>query len=118
LSKVLILEDERNLAELLKDLLTLEGFEVYVPHSFQNVIQTADEFSPDAIVMDVFLKELDGLDIIRQLRQNPKYHMLYILALSGLDMAYKAKEAGANDFLQKPFMPDEIVKRLNGNKDS
>ena len=111
--KILILEDESNLAELLKDLLSIEGHEVRAPQTFDTVMEGISEFGPDAIVMDIHLEEVDGLELIESIRRDPNSKDLYILALSGMSLAHEAREAGANAFLQKPFMPDEIINQLN-----
>ena len=111
--KILILEDESNLAELLKDLLSIEGHEVRAPRTFDTVMQSIGEFGPDVIVMDIHLEEVDGLELIESIRRDPHNKNLYILALSGMSLAHEAREAGANAFLQKPFMPDEIINQLN-----
>jgi DNA-binding response OmpR family regulator len=115
LQKILILEDEPNLSDLLKELLTIEGFNVLAPNSFDKINETVANFLPDAIIMDIHLGDIDGLKAIADIRLNPAHSDLYILALSGVNLTYEAKEAGANAFLQKPFMADEIINQLNQN---
>lgn len=115
MAKILILEDEANLAELLKELLQFEHYEVQAPKEFGQVLETIESFSPDAIVMDIHLNNANGLDLIEKIRKNEKFSSVYILALSGMDHSHSAKDRGANDFLLKPFMPDEIVELLKQN---
>ncbi len=113
--KILVLEDEANLAELLKTLLQFEGYEIQAPNEFDHVLETVESFSPDGIIMDIHLNGANGLDIIEEIRAIEKFSDVYILALSGMDHAHSAREKGASDFLLKPFMPDEIVKLLKQN---
>ncbi len=115
MAKILILEDEANLAELLKELLQFEGYDVQAPGGFDHVLESIESFLPDGIIMDVHLNGSDGLDIVESLRKNERFSSVYVLALSGMDHSHSAKEKGANDFLLKPFMPDEIVKLLKEN---
>lgn len=115
MQKILILEDEPNLSELLKELLTIEGYNVSAPNSFDQINEMVAKFLPDAIIMDIHLGDIDGLKAIADIRLDPTHSDLYILALSGVNLTYEAKEAGANAFLQKPFMADEIINQLNQN---
>ena len=115
LAKILILEDEANLADLLKELLQFEQYEVQAPNNFDQVLENIEEFLPDGIIIDVHLNQANGLEIVEDIRKNEKFSDVYILALSGMDRSHSAKESGVNDFLLKPFMPDEIIKLLKEN---
>jgi len=115
LAKILILEDEANLAQLLKELLQFEQYEVQAPSNFNHVIKIVETFLPDAIIIDVHLNKANGLDLVKNIRKNETFSDIYILALSGMDHSHTAKDSGANDFLLKPFMPDEIIKFLKEN---
>jgi DNA-binding response OmpR family regulator len=115
LAKIIVLEDESNLAELLKELLQFEQYEVQAPRTFNNALANIEDYLPDGIIIDVHLNELNGLDLIEEIRKSEKLSNVYILALSGMDHSHSAKESGANDFLLKPFIPDEIINLLKEN---
>ena len=115
MAKILILEDGVNLAELLKELLQFEQYEVQAPSTFDHVLETIENFNPDGIILDVHLNKKNGLDLVVDIRKNEKIANVYILAISGMDHSYAARVSGANDFLLKPFMPDEIIKLLKEN---
>jgi len=115
LAKIIVLEDESNLAELLKELLQFEHYEVQAPRIFNDVLSNIEEYSPDGIIIDVHLNKLNGLDLIEEIRKSEKLSKVYILALSGMVHSHSAKESGANDFLLKPFIPDEIINLLKEN---
>ena len=113
--KILILEDEAILAELLQELLRFEGYEVLAPDRFDGLADVLGDFPADGVILDIHLEDVDGLELIGELRGHAAAKEAYILAISGLDHAQAAKEAGANDFMLKPYMPDELVKMLKEN---
>ena len=109
----MVVEDEAILAELLEELLRMEGYEVLSPDNFRDLSDTIKDTSPDAVILDIHLKNINGLEIIGAMRADEALKDIYILAVSGLDHAQAATERGANDFIQKPYMPDELLKKLN-----
>jgi DNA-binding response OmpR family regulator len=108
LPKVLIVDDDRTTVKLLQTLLELDGFEVAVAPRGADVLPLASKFDPDIIFMDYHLSDMDGVDILREMREGDQYASLPIVMTSGLDVEEEVMEAGANAFLVKPFEPDDL----------
>jgi DNA-binding response OmpR family regulator len=113
LTKVLIVDDDRNTVKLLQTLLELDGFEVAVAPRGADVIPTAEQTNPDIFLMDYHLADMDGVDIIRQLRAHATFATTPIIMTSGLDVEAEAMEAGANKFIVKPFEPGDLPGLFN-----
>jgi DNA-binding response OmpR family regulator len=105
----MVLEDEAVLYELLHDLLALEGYEVVRPASFDNLISQVKDQRPQAVIVDVNLKGKSGLDLLDEIRKDAELAGTAVLVSSGLDYRQESLERGANAFLMKPYMPDELV---------
>ncbi|MBL8162281.1 MAG: response regulator [Anaerolineae bacterium] len=108
MAKVMIVDDDRNTVKLLQTLLELDGFDIAIAPRGADVIPTAEETLPDIFLMDYHLADMDGVDIIRALRQHATFANTPIVMTSGLDVEEEALEAGANKFLIKPFEPSDL----------
>jgi two-component system sensor histidine kinase/response regulator len=113
LPKVLIVDDDRNTVKLLQTLLELDGFEVAVAPRGADVLPTAEQVQPDIFLMDYHLADMDGVDIVRQLRAHERFAGTPIVMTSGLDVEDEAMEAGANKFIVKPFEPGDLPVLFN-----
>jgi DNA-binding response OmpR family regulator len=109
----MIVDDDRNTVKLLQTLLELDGFEVAVAPRGIDVMPIAEQTNPDIFLMDYHLADMDGVEIIRQLRQHPTFSKTPIIMTSGLDVEEEAKEAGATTFLVKPFEPGDLPGLFN-----
>jgi CheY-like chemotaxis protein len=67
---------------------------------------------PDLVLLDVNLRHLNGFDVLHQLRSDPALSDVRVLMASGMDMTYKSQREGANGFILKPFMPEELVDKI------
>jgi two-component system, OmpR family, response regulator CpxR len=110
--KVLFLEDDPTIQHLIKTLLEIEGFEL---KSFRDIhatkiYQVIQEENPDVILMDIHLGKINGLDLLKHIRLNPEFQKVKIIMTSGMDLRIESMEAGADFFLMKPYMPDDLVK--------
>lgn len=110
--KIVVLEDDRTLLDLLEHLLSFEGYEVIELENFENVLLDLREIRPQGIILDVQLNGRNGLDFLKEIRQDETLKDIYILASSGMDYSEEAKQRGADDFIMKPYMPDELVQLL------
>ncbi len=115
--KVMLVEDDRTLVGLLQTLLKLEGFEVTVPqrNSIDNLAYTLHKAKPDVILMDVYMRGTNGLDLLKQIRSDPAFSQINIVMTSGTDLKEQCLSAGANSFLLKPYIPDELVRVIHQN---
>jgi DNA-binding response OmpR family regulator len=114
--KVMVIEDDVNMFSLLQMLLEFEGYEVVLWEGSENVQEIIDSLCkerPDMILMDVHLRHLSGFDVLRCLREEPELDGVRVLIASGVDLTSKSLEEGADGFVLKPFMPDELIKEIN-----
>lgn len=112
--KVLLAEDDPTMVTLLKTLLKMEKFDVVAADIDSDVPTLALSEKPDVLFMDVHLGQQSGIEIVAALRQNPELANLRVVMTSGLNMKDECLQSGANDFILKPFMPDDLLKLLKG----
>jgi DNA-binding response OmpR family regulator len=110
---VLVVEDERRLAQLMRRVLEEEGHTVDVAHDGEEGLQMALEGTHDVVVLDIMLPEMDGIDVCKSLRRNRvDTPVLLLTALDGVDDRVRGLDAGADDYLPKPFAFQELMARL------
>lgn len=113
--KVMVIEDDANMFSLLQMLLEFEGYEVVLWEGGEHIQDTVDSLcqeKPDLILMDVHLRHLNGFDVLRSLRKEPELDGVKVLIASGMDMTDRSKQAGADGFILKPFIPDELIGKI------
>ncbi len=115
--KIMLVDDNRTMLDLLTSLLNLEGYQVVYVSQEIGFFESVRFHEPDLIVMDVHLRmessiEINGLDLLEKLRSDPTLKDTKIIMVSGRDMREKSKKAGADDFILKPFMPDELTRKI------
>jgi DNA-binding response OmpR family regulator len=108
--RVLVIDDDRLLCELIRTTFELEGFEVDVAFDVIEAERVLVGTRPDAILLDIGLPGIDGIFYLERLRETPQTSKIPIVAISGSDEAGRAaKAAGAQAFLHKPFSPLELI---------
>jgi len=114
-SKILIVEDEQSIVDMLRKGLEPEGFQVIAAYNGQTGLRAVTEARPDLLILDLTLPELDGFELCRRIRRQPETARLPILVLSGraeeVDKVVML-ELGADDYVTKPFSPKELVARV------
>ncbi|MBC7226966.1 MAG: response regulator [Thermoflexales bacterium] len=110
--KIVIVDDDPHMSRLMRTLFELEGFEVVTAHRYQDILPTIQQARPDAILMDVRVQGQETLDLVRQIRREPDLTDTPVVMTSGMDYQRQCLEAGANCFLLKPFVPDEMVRAV------
>lgn len=110
--KILIAEDDHTMVSLLKTLLKMEGYDVIDLDVHADIPAAVVKENPDALLMDVHLGEQKGTEIVALIRKNPQFSNMNIVMTSGLNMKEECLNRGANHFLLKPFMPDDLLKVL------
>lgn len=113
LDKVLVIDDDPNMTELLLLVLKASGFEVSVCNNGADGVQKARSFSPDVILLDMVMEGMDGLQVCTQIRTFSNVPILILSALDKPGIIVKALDAGADDFLTKPVSSSLLVSRLN-----
>jgi two-component system OmpR family response regulator len=113
--RVLVVDDEVNIAELLSMALRYEGWEISVAHTGRAAVATAREVRPDAIVLDMMLPDFDGLEVLRRVRQHqPDVPVVFLTARDSVEDRVAGLTAGGDDYVTKPFSLEEVVARLRG----
>jgi two-component system phosphate regulon response regulator PhoB len=113
---ILVIDDQRDFRELVGRTLEQEGFDVILASTGASGLNIAEEHKPDLLVLDLTLPDMDGLEICRRLRENPRHRFLPILMISARASAPErviGLKTGADDYLIKPFVPEELVARVN-----
>ena len=100
------------MVSLLKTLLKMEGFEVMALDVEADIAAAVGREKPDAIFMDVHLGEQSGMQVLEAIRKNPDTASVRVVMTSGLNMEEECMNLGANAFLQKPFMPDVLMRKV------
>ncbi|WP_284230918.1 response regulator transcription factor [Mycobacterium antarcticum] len=113
--KVLLVDDERALTNLVTMALRYEGWEVEVAHDGRQAIDKFSGTDPDILVLDIMLPDVDGLQILQRIRAQPGYTpVLFLTARDSVSDRVTGLTAGADDYLTKPFNLEELVARLRG----
>ncbi|MBC8496755.1 MAG: response regulator [Anaerolineales bacterium] len=114
MSKVMLIDDDVMVVDLLETLLDLEGFDVITYSMGEDIVESIQSHKPDVILMDVYLRTSpgdgeDGLNLLAQIRENPDLSDTRVIMSSGIDFHIESKESGADGFLLKPYMPEELI---------
>ncbi|HAM44884.1 MAG TPA: DNA-binding response regulator [Propionibacteriaceae bacterium] len=111
--RILTVDDETSLTELLSMALRYEGWEVTTASSGLNAVKAARETRPDAIVLDMMLPDFDGLEVMRRIRtEQPDVPVIFLTAKDALEDRIGGLTAGGDDYVTKPFSLEELVARL------
>ncbi|GHC35978.1 response regulator transcription factor [Streptomyces cinnamoneus] len=113
--RVLVVDDEAPLADLLSLALRYEGWHVRSAADGTEAVRCAREFRPDAVVLDVMLPDMDGLAVLGRLRHDrPDVPVLFLTAKDSVEDRIAGLTAGGDDYVTKPFSLEEVVARLRG----
>jgi two-component system, OmpR family, response regulator len=113
--RVLVVDDEPSLAELLASVLRYEGWDIAVSADGSSAVRTAREFKPDAVVLDVMLPDFSGLEVLRRVRSElPNVCVLFLTARDAVEDRIAGITAGGDDYVTKPFSLEEVLARLRG----
>jgi two-component system OmpR family response regulator len=113
--RVLVVDDESALAELMSMALRYEGWEIHTEGDGNGALRAAGAFHPDALVLDIMLPDVDGLDLLRMLRREiPDVPVLFLTAKDSVEDRIAGLTAGGDDYVTKPFSLEEVVARLRG----
>jgi DNA-binding response OmpR family regulator len=114
-ARVLVVEDERDVAELLRYNLAKEGFDVAIAPHGADALRAAREQQPDVILLDIMVPQLNGWEVCRRLKEDPETRAIPIIMVTGrAEEGDKVLgfELGADDYVTKPFSPRELVARV------
>ncbi|MBJ7328898.1 MAG: response regulator transcription factor [Solirubrobacteraceae bacterium] len=112
MSRILVCDDEPHIVRALKVVLREAGFEAVVAETGEEALDRAAVRPPDAAILDLVLPDIDGIEVCRRLREWTEMPILVLSAVGDEDEKVRALEAGADDYVVKPFGPKELVARL------
>ncbi len=112
MTQILIVDDEPNLVELLRDYLTREGYDVATAEDGLAAVETTRRLDPALIVLDVMLPGIDGIEVCRQIRRFSDAYILMLTARTEEIDKIIGLSVGADDYVTKPFSPREVVARV------
>jgi len=111
-SKILVVDDEPGIISNVRAYLEREGYAVQTAQDGASALRLARSFSPDLVVLDIMLPGIDGLEVLRQLRQESAVYVLLLTARTEEMDKVIGLTVGADDYLTKPFSPRELVARI------
>ena len=110
--KILIVDDDENIAELISLYMTKECFETQIVYDGESALQAADTFAPDLILLDLMLPGIDGYQVCREIRQKSQTPIIILSAKGEVFDKVLGLELGADDYMEKPFDTKELVARV------
>ena len=110
--KILVVDDDQNICELLRLYIEKENFEVAVANDGRRALELFDSFSPDLILLDIMLPELDGWQVCREIRKKSQCPIIMLTAKGEVFDKVLGLELGADDYVVKPFETKEVVARI------
>src|SRR5436189_5459228 len=113
--RIRVVDAEATLTELLSMALRLEGWQVHTAGNGFAAVRAGRTLEPDAVVLDVMLPDMDGLEVLRRLRAHtPELPVLFLTAKDAVEDRIAGLTAGGDDYVTKPFSLEEVVARLRG----
>ena len=108
----MLLDDNEEMVTLISTILSFEDIEIIPVELTSDPVDQINKHKPDFLLLDVKLGEYDGIEILEQIRKNPQMEDVMIFSTSGLNYSEKCLEMGAQGFLQKPFLPSDLLEMI------
>ena len=116
MKKVLIVDDEPDILEIISYNLINEGYEILTAKNGIEALDRVDSFKPDLIILDIMMPKMSGVEVCKILRSKPEYNdtmIIFLTALNDESSQIKGLETGADDYVSKPISPKVLVSRVN-----
>jgi DNA-binding NarL/FixJ family response regulator len=116
--RLLLIDDDPNLILLVKDYLEFRGYEVITAENGQEALEVLDKETPDMIICDVMMPQMDGYSLVEHVRKNPRTNWIPVLFLSAKGQSQdrvKGLNTGADVYMVKPFEPEELVAQVESS---
>ncbi len=113
--RVLLAEDDQTMVGLLTTLLRMDGFQVKALDADEDIAAAVQQECPDVLLLDVYLSKQNGLEVLETIRAADPAHRTRVIMTSGLNVGEESMRRGADGFLLKPFMPDDLMRMLHKN---
>jgi two-component system KDP operon response regulator KdpE len=111
-TRVLVVEDDRNIIDLVQANLLVRGFDVVVSRTGEDAVALVESLKPDLVLLDLMLPRVDGFDLCRDIRSDSSVGIIVVSARRGEQDKVRALNLGADDYLTKPFGVDELLARI------
>ncbi|MDQ1381959.1 MAG: two-component system, OmpR family, operon response regulator KdpE [Actinomycetota bacterium] len=111
-TRILVVEDDRNIIDLVQANLLVRGFDVVVSRTGDDAVELLDSVKPDLVLLDLMLPRVDGFDLCREIRSDSSVGIIVVSARRGEQDKVRALNLGADDYLTKPFGVDELLARI------
>jgi DNA-binding response OmpR family regulator len=117
--KVMLVEDDKTMLSLLRMLLEFEGYQVAVwegdaeTATVGNILGDLRREKPDLVLLDAHLHMLSGIDLLTQIRADSTFDHTRVLMSSGMELSNECCQEGADGFILKPYMPDELIEKIS-----
>lgn len=115
MKKILVVDDEKPISDIVKFNLTKEGYEVYTAYDGEQALEMVPEVEPDLILLDLMLPKVDGLEVCREVRKNYDMPIIMVTAKDSEIDKVLGLELGADDYVTKPFSNRELIARVKAN---
>lgn len=115
MKKILVVDDEKPISDIIKFNLTKEGYDVYTAYDGEEALKQVEEISPDLIILDLMLPKIDGLEVAREVRKKHDMPIIMVTAKDAEIDKVLGLEMGADDYVTKPFSNRELVARVKAN---
>lgn len=115
MKKILVVDDEKPISDIVKFNLTKEGYDVYTAYDGEEALEKVEEVEPDLIVLDLMLPKIDGLEVCREIRKTHDMPIIMVTAKDSEIDKVLGLELGADDYVTKPFSNRELVARVKAN---
>lgn len=112
MATILVADDDRKITDMLRRTLAYEGYEVLTATDGVEALSKAREYSPDLIVLDWMMPGIDGIEVARRIRAADRTPILMLTARDAVEDRVEGLDIGADDYLVKPFAPDELLARI------
>ena len=109
---VLVADDEPRITKLVAITLSEEGFKVITASNGEEALRLAEEYRPDVVLLDIVMPDMDGIEVMRQLREGRSVPVVLLTAKGSTSDKAKGLDLGADDYIAKPFHPDELAARV------
>ncbi|MGV2940418.1 response regulator transcription factor [Mesobacillus sp. LC4] len=113
MKSILIVEDEQTISRVLAVYLKHEGYEILQAYDGKQGLHFFTKHQPDLVLLDVMLPERDGWDVLKEIRNISSCPVIMLTALGDIDYRLKGLNQGADDYISKPFVGEEVVARVN-----
>lgn len=115
MKKILVVDDEKPISDIVKFNLSKEGYEVYTAYDGEEALEKVEEVDPDLVLLDLMLPKMDGLEVCREIRKTHDMPIIMVTAKDSEIDKVLGLELGADDYVTKPFSNRELVARVKAN---